>query len=233
MSRSKWLVTISSALGILVIFGILAHRGKATIGDSATKTALPTDAAIQVGDSATDTALPTGVAITEKTVETVKVTQTAPVISKALSPTLRPDTTTPTLSPIPTQFLTPTKVPTVPTGIPVSSPEILAAATNLQAQPECSGTDPVAYLSWTIAAQQGTAQRIDVATFIGGFEAGIFETTGAFPPERSTIIWDKVNPGVLHFWRVLTLHEIGWIPSEVATFNGMTCIPNIVTTASQ
>jgi hypothetical protein len=162
--------------------------------------------------------------IGEKTIEMVNVTQTTPSTSTALSPTVQPLTATPTSGPTATHF------PTVPSGIPILPPGGSGAATNLQAQPGCRGAEPIVYLSWDLAAERGSAQRVDLATFIGGFEAGVFEMT-VLHPEEMSVVWDKVSSGVLHFWRVLTWHQDGWVTSEVATFNGLVCTPDMVTTS--
>ena len=156
---------------------------------------------------------------------TAKPTKTVPVIRTEVSATPRPVTATPTLGPTFTQF------PTVPEGIPILSPGGPGAATNLESQPSCRGSvEPIAYLSWTLAAERGSAQQIDVTTLLSGFEAEVFETTGPIAPGQADVLWEKVIPGVIHYWRVLTLHENGWVPSEVATFNGSVCIQDIAPT---
>ena len=208
MLRSHWLIAILGMLGLLMIVGVLTQCNIRQSGITARVTASPTQNGV----------------IHENTADVIRVTQTQPILSPTLFPTLPLVAITPTFGPTPTPF------PTVPAGIPIVRMGGSGAATNLQAQPGCRGAEPIADLSWSLAAEPGNAQRVDVATFIGGFEAGVFEMTAALHPEETSVVWDGVNPGVLHFWRVLTLHEDGWVTSEVATFSGLVCTPDMVTT---
>ena len=100
-------------------------------------------------------------------------------------------------------------------------------ATNLQTKTECSDTQlrkGIAKLSWKIAAEPGSAQRVDVTIYRDGFETGKFETTGPIPFGQSSLVWERLDPGIIHYYRVLTLHTQGWASSETASFEGPTCV---------
>jgi len=199
--------------------------------------------------------LPIGV----NTLKAPEITQTAPGIdslpfltqtsvSPLSTPPLGGPSATPPVSALPTPdsaaSLTPTAratpppstpvpLPTLasPTGTPLLPPGSPGMATNLRAEIECKDLAPIANLNWTPALNRGSAQRLDVATFIGGFERGEFETTGPLPPDQSALLWERVRPGVLHYWRVLTLYKDSWTPSETASFNGLTCLGDFIPTS--
>lgn len=103
------------------------------------------------------------------------------------------------------------------------------AASNLQAEVEC---DPevlrkaIAKLSWTVAAGSGRAQRVDVT--ILGFEQGAFESSDSLACDQTSLVWDSLHGQAIHRWRVLTLQPEGWMPSETASFLGLTCVADFV-----
>ena len=100
-------------------------------------------------------------------------------------------------------------------------------ALGLEAKAECSQTElrkGIAKLSWKVAATPGIAQRVDVSIYRDGFETGKFETVGSLPPRQSSLVWERLDPGIIHYYRVLTLHTQGWVASETASFEGPTCV---------
>jgi hypothetical protein len=113
-------------------------------------------------------------------------------------------------------------IPVLPAGGP-------GAATNLDAKVECSKTElrkGIAKLSWRAASIPGREQRIAVTIY--SFDSGQFETTGPLPSDQSSYVWDQLHGQAIHFWLVLNLHENGWLPSEIASFEGPTCVADFV-----
>lgn len=146
----------------------------------------------------------------------------------ATPPPTATNTPAPTATKLSTATATDTPFPTVPTNVAILPPGGPGAATGLQSEPGCQDAQPIATLRWSLASRKGTAQRVDVATFIGGFEEGEFIAVGPFAPDKSSVIFGQAASGVLHYWRVLTLHPEGWRPSQTATFNGSFCVPDQV-----
>lgn len=116
----------------------------------------------------------------------------------------------------------PSPVVTLPPGGP-------GAATGLEAQTECDAAthQGVAKLSWKAAESPGSEQQVMVTIYPGGFEAGVFETSGALPPDQSSVSWERPGPLALHTWRVITRQPEGWVPSETSTFTGPSCLVGI------
>lgn len=113
--------------------------------------------------------------------------------------------------------------PTVPPDRPILEPGGPGAATDLRAMAECEQPGlPVAELTWTVAEERGEAQRVDVTIY--SFEEGQFQSSQLLPPGQSTLRWYDLNGQAIHFWRVLTLHPEGWVPSDLGGFAGPTCV---------
>jgi hypothetical protein len=105
------------------------------------------------------------------------------------------------------------------------------AASGLQAVSGCSEADlraEIVELRWALADQPGSAQRIDVTIFSELFADGRYESSPLLVADQSSFQWVRVSPGAVHFWRVLTLHADGWIPSETARFTPGACIGDYV-----
>jgi len=134
------------------------------------------------------------------------------------------------ISNLPTEAVVTTITPTVPTLSPTPDAPILepggpAAATNLQSEVECAQPgEAIARLSWSPAANPGTAQRVDVTIYKDGFSMGVFESSELLPPDQSSLDWEELSTGLNHRWRVLTLQPGGWVPSEIAIFKGPICV---------
>jgi len=43
-------------------------------------------------------------------------------------------------------------------------------------------------------------------------------------PSQNALVWRPVRGQAIHFWRVVTLQPEGWVPSDVASFEGLTCV---------
>lgn len=113
--------------------------------------------------------------------------------------------------------------PTVPPDRPILEPGGPRAATDLRAVAECEQPGvPVAEITWTVAEERGEAQRVDVTIY--NFEEGQFDSSEILPPGQSTLRWYDLNGQAIHFWRVLTLHPEGWVPSDLGGFAGPTCV---------
>lgn len=91
-----------------------------------------------------------------------------------------------------------------------------SAAGKLTQQGWCSTDEPglpVARLSWVLPEQPGARQRVDVTMFRDGFETGRFLTFGGLEGDVHEVLWQRLEPGINYYWRVLTLTPEGWVPS--------------------
>lgn len=105
------------------------------------------------------------------------------------------------------------------------------SAANLQAKVKCSDTElrkGIAELSWTVATETGSEQRVVVTAFRDGFESGKFEISESLPPYQSSLVWNKLEGQTIHLWRILTLHANGWVVSETSEFEGPSCVADFV-----
>jgi hypothetical protein len=119
------------------------------------------------------------------------------------------------------------KAQTLATMTPALLGKSSSMALGLEAKTECSRTElrkGIANLTWKVAATPGIVQRVDVSLYQDGFETGNFETGGSLPPSQSSLVWQRLEPGIIHYYRVLTLHTHGWVTSETASFEGPTCV---------
>ena len=101
------------------------------------------------------------------------------------------------------------------------------AATNLTSTVACSQEDlrkGLATLTWTPAG--GSEQRVVVTIY--DFESDRFEDSDPLPADKATLVWDRVHGRGYHFWLVLTRQGASWAASEMATFEGPTCVANSV-----
>jgi hypothetical protein len=92
---------------------------------------------------------------------------------------------------------------------------------------ECSRTElrkGIAKLRWTVARHPGSAQRVEVTIYRDGFERGRFESSEPLPPDQSSLAWERLDPGIIHYARVLTRHGEEWVPSTTVSFQGPTCV---------
>ena len=205
MSRSRWLIAVLGMSGVLIILGVLSQCRVSRSGNIARVTISPTHSTV----------------IRENTVEMVNVTQTPSMISAELSPTV-PTVTTSTIF-----VATPTQLPALQTGIPMLPAGGPGAAANLQSEATCNPDDAVkgtARLSWTPSVDRGTEQRVALTTYVRGMETGAFVVTEPLSPDEQGYIWERTSPRITHYWWVLTLHAEGWVPSEVASFEGAICV---------
>lgn len=116
---------------------------------------------------------------------------------------------------------------TLPPGTPILPPGGQGAATDLHAELTCSEADPrmgVASLSWRPATQLGVEQRVVLTIYRDGFERGDFGASETLKPDQTTVLWQPLSGQAIHYWRVLTLHSEGWVPSETMSFTGPTCV---------
>ena len=175
------------------------------------------------------TPAPTGTPVTLQGVtstpgSTASLTQAPATASPTpkVSPSLTPSPTSPAPSPSPTSGPSPTPIPTSRAGEPL-------AARDLQAEVACSQDDPrlgIAWLSWKPSGTAGREQRVEVTIFSFESEDSV-EASGALPPGQSTLTWNELHGQAILFWRVLTLHSLGWVSSEIASFVGPTCAADI------
>ena len=100
------------------------------------------------------------------------------------------------------------------------------AATNLESQTGCREDEPgqgFVDLKWTPAVDRGQEQRLQVTIYREDFESGNFQLSEALSPDRVSYQWRPMGQA-RHYWRVLTRHSDGWIPSETARFAGPPCV---------
>ncbi len=113
----------------------------------------------------------------------------------------------------------------------LGSPGGAGAATRLQAQARCEAAGSrvaVADLSWSLATSRGKEQRVALTKFREGFDTNNFDVSPSLPADASSATWRGLNPGGVHYWRVLTLQGDLWIPSQTETFTGPTCVADYV-----
>ena len=118
------------------------------------------------------------------------------------------------------------RAPRLPDGVPVLSPDGPRGASDLSARPDCVDGEAgrgVVRLSWRPAAEQGVEQRVIATIYRDGFERPAFEASGALDKGRVSFDLYRLHGQAIHFWKVLTRHADGWVPSEVARFEGPTC----------
>jgi hypothetical protein len=92
---------------------------------------------------------------------------------------------------------------------------------------ECSRTElrkGIAELKWTVASNPGSAQRVEVTIYRDGFERRRLESSELLPPDQSFLAWERLDPGIIHYARVLTRHGEEWVPSASVSFQGPTCV---------
>lgn len=116
--------------------------------------------------------------------------------------------------------------PRLPDGVPMLSPDGPLAASELSAEPDCVDGEPgrgVVRLSWRAASEHGVEQRVIATIFRDGFERPAFEASGTLAPGRGSFEWYRLHGQAIHFWKVLTRHAGGWVPTAVGRFEGPTC----------
>jgi hypothetical protein len=109
------------------------------------------------------------------------------------------------------------------------------AASGLEAVAGCSETEPrteTLKLRWALADKPGSAQRIAITIYSELFDDGRYESSPLLLADQTSFDWDGVAPGAVHFWRVLTRHPDGWVPSETARFTPGACIGDYATSQS-
>lgn len=121
--------------------------------------------------------------------------------------------------------------PTAPPAQSLEGPVLVAggqrAASNLESEVGCRDDAPgkgFADLKWTPAHQRGLEQKLQVTIYKEGFESGNFQVSEALTPDRASYRWSRPEGQAIHYWRVLTRHSDGWVPSETAKFEGPSCV---------
>jgi hypothetical protein len=79
-----------------------------------------------------------------------------------------------------------------------------------------STTATIAF-AWAPLAPGGE-QWLDITIFDNGFAPGSFISAGPLSPAASSFIWSRIEPNVVHYYRLNTLTPWGWAPSESGTF---------------
>lgn len=91
---------------------------------------------------------------------------------------------------------------------------------------ECSQTTPgkvKATFSWSPNLVNKSIQWLDLTRFDNGFAPGTFVSAGPLTTTESSHVWDGLEPGARHFWRVNTLTYGGWMTSATGTFTTLSC----------
>jgi len=112
-------------------------------------------------------------------------------------------------------------------GFPILDTAGSAAASGLQAMVGCSESEPrngIAKLSWDIAPKSGSSQRVVMTIFRDGFITGRFQKSEPLASDETSLVWERLEPGIIHFWRVLTLQPDRWVASETATLDPPMCV---------
>lgn len=92
----------------------------------------------------------------------------------------------------------------------------------------CSSVTPGAVkaaFSWTPVASSGAVQWLDLSLFNNGFAPGTFISAGPLSAGSGFYMWEGLQPGNTHYWRVNTLLPSGWAPSQTGSFTTDVCRP--------
>jgi len=204
--KRRWpLAAAAVALAMAVIVGLwVTSDDDGGDPESAASTSQP---------SATDETLTT-TTVPPATGSTEVSTTTTPQ-----DPTTAPQSTEPaSTQPLPTTVQT--AIPRQSIG-PGGGPP---SATGLMARSDC---DPEvgAYgqLSWAPAAEAGSEQRVAITQFADGFTTGRFTVSEPLAGDAAQLLWERLEPGVLYRWQVLTQHGDVYAGSETAMFRGADC----------
>jgi hypothetical protein len=114
----------------------------------------------------------------------------------------------------------------LPADIPILPPDASRAARNLHVNAHCSINEPwkgIAELTWVPAMDRGLEQRVVMTVYRDGFEKGVFDASEMLSVDQSDLEWERLSPGIIHFWRVLTRYEDGWVPSDDSSFEAPVC----------
>jgi hypothetical protein len=120
----------------------------------------------------------------------------------------------------------------LPPDIPIQSINNQYSAFDLQATTYCDEGDlrrGVAELSWNVATTPGEEQRVQLTIVPNGFEQGYYQVSESLVPQTTTFVWAPLNGQAMHTWRILTLYNNEWFPSDIHQFTGPLCIADIVT----
>ncbi len=116
-------------------------------------------------------------------------------------------------------------------GYQILSPRAGDATTDLRVETGCDEAEPrkvIVKLGWKVATSPGLEQRVLLTIYKNGLVTGKFESSDALSPEQSSHVLEGLAPGIINYWRVLTLQEDGWVPSETASFKATVCIADYV-----
>lgn len=123
-----------------------------------------------------------------------------------------------------------------PTGRFVSGLCLSPAAALQGVGQACTGSNPgkvsVAF-RWSPALPSGGAQWVDLSIFNNSFAPGTFLGMGPLPLSQSMVVWDGLQPGTTHYWRVNTLASNGWHPSASGVFTTPACWGSSFSSGSQ
>ena len=81
----------------------------------------------------------------------------------------------------------------------------------------CSGTSAAVSFSWT-PVPGAIDQRLDISLVEDGFQSGTAVSSGALSAGQSSLGWQGLTPGVVHYWRVNARMDGGWATSMTGTF---------------
>jgi hypothetical protein len=113
--------------------------------------------------------------------------------------------------------------PVLPPGAHLLTTGGPLGATGLVKKIGCQQGKGVARLSWTPAAEPGSAQRVAVTVFPEVADPRDFELVRALPATADVLVWTSLSGQANHTWTVLTRHPEGWAPSARVTFTGPAC----------
>ena len=94
--------------------------------------------------------------------------------------------------------------------------EASAGASLVNTQWGCANGYARVTFSW--APSSGVVQWLDISLHNNGFAAGTFIGAGPMGLHQTSLTWDGISPGVVHYWRVNTLTAAGWVPSATGQF---------------
>ena len=94
--------------------------------------------------------------------------------------------------------------------------EASAGASLVSTQWSCA--NGYASVTFTWGPGGGYEQWLDISLHNNGFAAGTFLGAGPMGLHQNSLAWDGIKPGLVHYWRVNTLTDAGWMSSAIGQF---------------
>jgi uncharacterized protein YkwD len=81
----------------------------------------------------------------------------------------------------------------------------------------CSGRTVAAHMSWA-SPRLSTEHWVDLSLEDNGFAEGTFLSAGPLGVGTNAYVWAGLQPGTVHYWRVVSWTGESWLASDTGTF---------------